>query len=300
MFCQRAAGALVVAAAGGVASLPTTRAQQPKKRQLRKAIMLGTVGGKHSVLEKFQMIKAAGFEGVEPNSHMDQAEVLQARDKTGLEIASVCDAIHWSKTLSDPNPAVREVGLDGLRTALKDAKAYGATSVLLVPAVVNKQVSYADAYTRSQAEIRKAVPLAEDLGVAISIENVWNEFLLSPMEAARYVDEFNSRAVGFHFDIGNIITFGWPEHWIRILGPRIRRLHIKEFSRKKRNEEGLGKGFAVDYLEGDNDWPGIMRALDEVGYRGWAIAEPAYTPPGVEVAARLHQVSEKLDRIFAS
>ena len=140
--------------------------------------------------------------------------------------------------MSDPDPAVREEGLNGLKQALRDARRYGASSVLFVAAVVKKEVSYADAYKRSQEEIRKALPLAEELGVKIAVENVWNHFLLSPLEAARYVDEFNSPWIGWHFDVGNVITFGWPEQWIRILGKRIQKLHIKEFSREKANREG--------------------------------------------------------------
>jgi L-ribulose-5-phosphate 3-epimerase len=134
---------------------------------------------------------------------------------------------------------VRAEGLEAQKQTMRDGKRYGASSVLLVPGVVSKEVSYADAYTRSQAEIRKAIPLAEELGIKIAIENVWNYFLLSPLEAARYVDEFHSPAVGWHFDVGNILNYVWPEQWIRILGPRLQQLHIKEFSRKKRDTEGL-------------------------------------------------------------
>jgi hexulose-6-phosphate isomerase len=258
--------------------------------------MYATVGVKGSVLEKFKAVKEAGFEGVEPMSHMVQDEVMKALEETGLKAASVCCSTHWDQTLSDPNPATREKGLEGLKQTLRDARRYGASSVLLVPAVVNKQVSYADAYSRSQAEIRKALPLAEELGVKIAIENVWNQFLLSPMEAARYVDEFNSPWIGWHFDVGNVVTYGWPEQWIRILNKRILKLHIKEFSRKKRDAEGLGKGFDVEFLKGDNDWPSIMKALDEVGYNGWGIAEQggAGSPEG------LKKLSEEMDRIFAS
>jgi len=118
---------------------------------------------KGSVLEKMKAIKEAGFEGVEMMSHMDQEEVLRARDEAGLMIPSVCGSMHWQRPLSDPDPKVREQGLDGLRQRLRDAKRYGATSVLLVPAVVKREVSYEEAYTRSQAEIRKAIPLAEEL-----------------------------------------------------------------------------------------------------------------------------------------
>ncbi len=266
------------------------------KRPIKKGIMWATVGVKGSVLEKMKAIKAAGFDGVEMMSHMDADEVLRARDETGLEIPSVCGALHWGKPLSDPDPKVREEGLEGLKQTLRDGKRYGASSILLVPAVVKKEVSYDEAYTRSQAEIRKAVPLAGELGVKIAIENVWNNFLLSPLEAARYVDEFKSPAVGWHFDVGNIIHYGWPEQWIRVLGQRIQKFHIKEFSRKKADQQGRGAGFAVPLLEGDNNWPAIMKAVDEIGYRGWAITEQGggNTPEG------LKDLCERLEKILAS
>jgi hexulose-6-phosphate isomerase len=262
--------------------------------------MYATVPGNGSVMDKFKMIRDAGFEGVEPMGSMDRDEVMKARDASGLKIPSVCVATHWAKPLSDPNPAARAAGLEGLKTALQDCKIYGGSSVLLVPGVVNKQISYADAYARSQAEIRKAIPLAEELGVKMAIENVWNHFLLSPLEAARYVDEFKSDAVGWHFDIGNVITYGWPEQWISVLGKRIQKLHIKEFSRTKSEKQGLWKGFEVEYLEGDNNWPAVMKALDEVGYHGWAIAEPPYHPPELtDNAAIVKNWSEKVGKILA-
>ena len=293
-FLNRAGSTLALAALA-----PTTRAfgggGDAHKRNLHIAIMWGTVGVKGSVLEKMKAVKEAGFEGVEMNSHMDQDEVLRARDETGLTIPSVCGAHHWEWPLSDSDPNVREKGLEALKQTLRDGKRYGASSILLVPAVVNQAVSYQDAYTRSQAEIRKAVPLAEELGVKIAIENVWNQFLLSPLEAARYVDEFNSPAVGWHFDVGNIINYGWPEQWIRILGKRIQKLHIKEYSRKKRNAQGPGKGFDVPLLEGDNNWPEVMKALDEVGYTGWGMTEQG----GGDTPEGLKDLAERITKIFA-
>jgi L-ribulose-5-phosphate 3-epimerase len=271
----------------------------PSKRNIRKAIMFSTVPGRGTLLEKFQMIKAAGFDGTEPRSGMKQSDVLTARDATGLQIASVSCHTNWTKPLSDPDTSVREVGLEGLKTALRDAKAYGASSVLLVPAVVNERVSYQDAWQRSCEQIRKAIPLAEQLGVKIAIENVWNKFLLSPLEAARYVDEFNSPAVGWHFDIGNVLAFGWPEQWIPVLGKRIQKLHIKEYSIKKRDEAGPLKGFDVNYLEGDNDWPSIMAALEAIHYNGWAIAEPPWHPAGMTAADRLRDIATRMDKILA-
>ena len=257
--------------------------------------MWATVGVKGTVLEKMKAIKEAGFEGVEMSSHMDQEEVLRARDETGLIIPSVYDRVDWGKPLSDPNPKVREEGLEALKQTLRDGKRYGASSVLLVPAVVSKEVAYNDAYTRSQAEIRKAIPLAEELGVKIAIENVWNDFLLSPLEAARYVDEFNSPAVGWHFDVGNVLNIGWPEQWIPVLGKRIKKLHIKEFSRKKRDSQGLRKGFDVPLGQGDNRWAVIMKALDDVGYHGWGIAEQG----GADSPEGLRDISERMSKIFA-
>ncbi len=271
-------------------------AANAKERAIRKAIMYETIKLPGTVLDKFQAVKEAGFAGIEPMSHMTQSEVLDAFHATGLQPASVCCSTHWKNPLSDPSAEVRRTGVDGLIQALKDAKAYGATSVLLVPAVVNKQVSYNDAYTRSQAEIRKVLPIAKELNVKIAVENVWNQFLLSPLEAARYIDEFESPAIGWHFDVGNIINYGFPEQWIRILGKRIQKLHIKEYSRKLRDQSGPSAGFRVAYLQGDNDWPAVMRALDDIGYTGWGIAEQ----PGANSPEGLRTLSTGMDQIFAS
>jgi len=267
-----------------------------KKRNIRKAIMYETIKIQGPVLAKFQAVKAAGFEGVEPSSHMNQQEVLAALHASGLAAASVCCSTHWKKPLSDPDAAVRAAGVRGIEQALRDAKAYGASSVLVVPGAVNQQVSYADAYTRSQAELRKALPLAEQLGVKIAIENVWNHFLMSPLEAARYIDELQSSAIGWHFDVGNVIAYGWPEQWIHILGKRILKLHIKEYSRAKLDKTGPASGFNVPFLEGDNRWPVVMQALDDVGYQGWGIAEQ----PGADSPEGLRDLTTRMDRIFAS
>jgi L-ribulose-5-phosphate 3-epimerase len=143
--------------------------------------------------------------------------------------------------------------------------------------------------------IREAIPLAKELQVRISVENVWNAFLLSPLEMARYVDEFDSPWVAAHFDIGNVLRNGWPEQWIKILGKRITRLHFKEFSVDKMKDEGVGKGFDVDFLAGSNNWPAIMKALDEVGYTGWCISEQRMGVNPGDMA----KLAEAMDKMFA-
>lgn len=278
-------------------------ADAPKKRAHKKGFMFQTLNSPTSrqltLQRKFELLRDAGFHGVELPSAMNQAEVLAARDATRLEIPSVVCSTHWQKPLTHPSENERKVGLEGLLQSLKDAKAYGAKSVLLVPGIVNKDVSYRDAWTRSIAEIKKAIPLAEELGVAIAIENVWNAFLMSPLEAADYVDQFKSPMVKWHFDVGNVINTGWPQHWIPVLGPRIAAVHVKEFSRKLRDEKGPREGFKVALTEGDSDWPAVMAALDAANYSGWLIAEQ-YRPANVTDADWLLELTAKMDKILAA
>lgn len=306
-FVAAAAGA---ALAVGTASLSSPAlAASPRRaatrrsgeRRLRKAVMIGMCGDGANVMEKFKVLRDAGFDGVEMDSptNIPMDDIVKASEATGLKVHGMVDSVHWKYHLNNPEAKVRQMGLDGLIQCIRDTKTCGGVSVLLVPAVVNEQMPYDKAWELSTEQIRKALPIAEDLKVQIAIENVWNNFLLSPMEAARYVDEFKSPWVKWHFDIGNVINYGWPEQWIHILGPRVAKLHIKEFSRKKRNEQGLWKGFEVDLLEGDNNWPAIMNALDDVGYTsgegGWATIEM-----GGGDSNRMKQLSAMLDKIIAS
>lgn len=244
-------------------------------RAISRSLKFGMVNEGGTVLEKFQLLADIGYEGVELDSpsDLDLSEVLEAMDATGLVVPGVVDSVHWTDTLGDPDPEVRARGRAGLETALRDAHRLGASTVLLVPAVVNQDISYSDAYTRSQEEIRRVLPLAEELEVTIAFENVWNNFLLSPLEAARYIDEFESVHVGWYLDVGNLVIYGWPEHWIEALGPRIAKLDIKDFSRTRCDNEGRWKGFGVKIGEGDAGWQRVMAALDRIGYTGWASAE---------------------------
>ena len=291
----QSAGAL--AAAGALTSGKTSIAGEPDKR-MKKAVKWGMIQIKGSVLDKFKLMKELGFDGMELDapSSLDKDEVLAARDETGMPIHGVVDSVHWQDTLSHPDADVRARGVKALEQALRDSKTYGGTTVLLVAGKVERgRVSYADVYKRSQEEIRKVLPLAAELNIKIAIENVWNDFLLSPIEEARYIDEFESPYVGAYFDVGNVMRYGYPEDWIRVLGKRILKVDIKEFSLKKMREEGLGKGFGVELLEGDNDWHAVMTAFREIGYHGWATAE---IPGGGR--ERLAKIAMLMDKIFAS
>ena len=265
MFLKSSAaiGAFLVSGAGARGM------SQPK---WRLAYMLGTSKGE--IRPKFEELKAAGFEGVEllsPNE-LDLAEVLAASKATGIEIHGVSGSRHWQDTLSDPDEAVVERGLAAIRQEIKDTKAYGGTTVLVVPAVVKPGVSYEQAWERSQKAIRSLLPIAEEAGVVLAIEEVWNKFLLSPIEFARYVDEFESPWVKAYFDVGNVVEFGYPQEWIRVLGPRIAKIHVKEYAKPKRFDYALG--------EGEVDWNEVRQALIDIGYEGWITAEVPWT--GVE------------------
>jgi hexulose-6-phosphate isomerase len=291
-FIALSAGATFAAAA-----TPSLAAAAPK-RALRKAIMYSTIGVKGAVLDKFRAMKEAGFEGVEPMGAMNRDEVVAALKETGLQAASVCDHIHWLKPLSAPDEATRKLGLDGLIHSLHDAHAYGATSVLLVPGIARDGVSYQQCFDRSIVEIRKAIPVARDLGVKIAIENVGNDFIQTPEQAVDYLDAINSEWVGWHFDIGNVGRRGpAAEKWIPLLGKRIVRLHIKDFSATPPAAVAGKAPPRPKLLDGDTQWPAVMAALDRVGYSGWAISEQ----PGNQAAdvATARDLAERMDRIFA-
>jgi hexulose-6-phosphate isomerase len=282
-FAQ-AAGAVLASGVIPVAA-SASQASQSGAGPWKKAFMLGSVT-RGPVLPAFLLLKEAGFEGVElisPNQ-LDLKEVLAARDKTGLVIHGVSGGRHWKEPLSDPDPKVVERGMDAIKQEFLDCKAYGGTTVLVVPAVVNKKVSYRDAYTRSQENIRKLIPFAEQSGVKIAIEEVWNKFLLSPVEFSRYIDEFGSPTVGAYFDVGNVVEFGYPEEWIRELGKRILKIHIKEYAKPNRFDYKLG--------EGEIEWPAVRQALLDVGYTGWISAEVGFGDLATmkDVVRRMNQV----------
>jgi hexulose-6-phosphate isomerase len=243
-------------------------APAPKKPKLKIAVKYGMVKVNGSNLDKFELVKKLGFHGVEIDSpsKLDLDDLLKARDATGIVIHGVIDSTHWNDPLSSPKEEVRAKGVRDLTTALNDAKKVGADTVLLVPGVVKDDVTYEQCYERSQAEVKKVLPLAEKLKVKIAIETVWNNFITKPEQLIQYVDDFKSEWIGAYFDCSNMLKYGVPAaEWIRKLGKRMVKFDFKAYSHAKKWDVKIG--------EGDEDWPEVLKALGEVGYDGWATSE---------------------------
>jgi len=281
--------------AAGLAALSVIEGanQAATPARMRKAACIGVLPKESSVLEKFEVAKRAGFEGIEPNTLYSKAEVdeyKQASEKTGVRIHSIMNSDHWKYPLSDNDPEVVKKCLDGIRTSLQNAHDLGADTVLLVPGIVTPDVRYAQVYDRSQKQIRDLSSLAKDLGVVIAIENVGNRFLLSPLEFVRYIKEFQSPSVKGYFDIGNLGQNGYPQDWIRTIGDQLRKVHIKRF------EPGTDhpKFDPSDRRTQGIDWPAVRSALTDVQYAGWITAE---VKSGDE--AYVTEVSRRMDKFLA-
>jgi hexulose-6-phosphate isomerase len=246
--------------------------------------------------ERFKLARDVGFEEVECNTAADDAEAGQikaAAERTGLRVHSVMNSAHGKYPLSSPDPAVVAAGIKGLETSLGNARLWGSETVLLVAGFVTPQVGYKECWERSQKEIRRILPRAAELKVTIAIENVGSRFLLSPLEFARYVDEFNSPWLRAYFDVGNIVRNGFPQDWIRTLGKRIVKLHLKDPA-VARQTPAAPAAPRAPLLEGDVDWREVHKALTEIGYRGSATVEL----PGGD-AEYLRDVSRRVDKILA-
>jgi L-ribulose-5-phosphate 3-epimerase len=286
---------LTLAVAGTVlssapAASGTAAGQASSKLSIRKGLVYSMLPRTMNVRDRFKLARDAGFQVVQAPTTPDsrEAEAMKnAAEAAGIRIDSVMNMAHWKYPLSSADPAVVKKSMDGMRASLANARQWGADAVLLVPAVVNPQTSYREAWTRSQRQIRKLIPLAARLQVAIALEEVWNKFLLSPLEMARYIDEFRSPWVKSWFDVGNVVLYGYPQDWIHTLGSRIAKLHLKDFRLTKNCYAWANLG------DGDVMWSAVRNALIEIGYSGSAICE---LRAGDE--AYLRDVSRRIDHLL--
>lgn len=274
-----------VAAAGSAA-------QAPAAGGLKKAVYVSMLPKELGWVEKFRLAREVGFEGIEIGTISDNGvaeEIKAAAAKANLPIHSVMNADHWKFPFSSDDPGVVAKGVAGMEQSLRNAKLWGAEAILLVPGIVDAKTSYEAAWKRSQKVIKERIlPMAADMKIVIGIENVWNKFLLSPLEMARYVDEFASPWVKAYLDVGNMLFYGFPQDWARTLGSRIVRVHVKDFKQERNTYSWTNLG------EGNIDWPEVRKALADAKYSGWVTTEIS----GGD-AAYLKDVVARLDRIFA-
>jgi len=273
---------------------PTDRGLGPTPTQIKRAVLVSMLPKSLSWKDRFALAKEVGFDGVEMQTMTERGEadaVARASTDTGLAIHSVMNMAHWEHPISSPDPEVVRRSVEGMKTSLTNAALWKAGVVLLVPAVVNATTSYADAWTRSRRVIRdQLLPVAAGFKVTIAVEEVWNKFLLSPLEFVRYVDEFKSQYLKVYFDVGNVVLYGYPQDWIRTLGSRIVRLHLKDF----KIDRAAGRFDWKNIGEGDTDWQEVRRALTEIGFNSWATTE-------IEGGNRayLTDVVKRVDRFLA-
>ena len=239
-----------------------------------------------SIKDSLTLARDAGFEGVElalnPEGELSMRatdrEILEVKgmaEGMGLSLYSLSSGLCWDYRLSDDDAGMRAKAKEMIRRQLEMAKLLGADTVLVVPGVVNvsfshpeKKVAYDVVYERSLEGLSELKGYAEQLGVSIGLENVWNKFLLSPMEMRDFIDKIGSPYVGSYLDVGNTLYCGYPEDWVRILGKRIKKVHFKDY----RVDAGGLHGF-VDLLAGDVNYPEVVKALGEIGYDDWVSAE---------------------------
>ena len=252
---------------------------------MKKAMTLGSLPPDKSLQEKFQLAADAGRDGLELTGVNEEAQAEEARkaaEAAGIEICDLMATTHWKLPLSSTDEAVRVEAVKGIEQSLLAAKAAGTDTILVVPGVVDEQNRYHAALELAAKSIRELLPMAEELGVCMALENVWNKFLLSPVEMRDFIDQFGSDCVKAYFDVGNILLYGYPVHWIEVLGERIVRVHVKDFDTEKRQ--------FVPLLSGSVDFPRVVNALRGVGYHGWLTAElspyPQYREKFVHDTAR--------------
>ena len=253
----------------------------------------GGLDGTLPIKSAMEQASKMGFEGIElgiasqgvlthNTSQAECEEIVREAQKHGLEISGVASGESWTTSPTANDEDVRLKIIDFTQKALQITHWLGSDAYLFVPGAVEvfflpdaEVIPYDVCYQRASEAISQLVPVAEKLGVAIAVENVWNKFLLSPLEMREFIDNFNTSQVGVYFDVGNVLLTGYPDQWIRILGSRIKRVHIKDFKLSVGNADGF-----VDLLEGDVDFEAVKQALSEINYDGYVTAEMIPFTPG--------------------
>lgn len=280
---------------------------------MKKSISTWSFYGDWNLEEKMVMARDAGFTGFEPEFTEDGdlamngdvaswQKVREIADKVGIELSGLATGLFWGANGASDDAATRAKAAEILEKQIRCAQAIGVDTILVVPAAVGvdfipdcEVVPYDVAYERATELIANALPLAREAGVTIGIENVWNKFLLSPLEMKAFLDQFDDAHVAAYFDVGNVLATGYPEHWIKILGNRIKRVHFKDY----RRNVGSADGF-VDLLSGDINWDQVNAALKEIGYDSWVAAEMIPPVPFYKHAPEvlIENTSRAMDAIF--
>jgi L-ribulose-5-phosphate 3-epimerase len=262
------------------------------------------------IAECVRLAAEAGFEGIELALNEDGELSLDAGEReirtiqqtaadAGIALSSLATGLYWKYSLTSGDASIREKAMSVARRQLEVAAALGVDTILVVPGAVGvdfipdaEVVPYDLAYDRALEAMHALSETAESYKVAIGIENVWNKFLLSPLELRHFIDHVNSPYVGSYLDVGNMLFAGYPEHWIRILGPRIKKVHFKDYRRAAGGLHGF-----VDLLAGDVNYPEVVRALEEIGYDSFVTAEmiPPYTHHGTAI---IQNTSTAMDAIL--
>jgi len=269
-----------------------------------KGISFWSFPGGTSIAEAFAIAKRVGFEAVEPavdesgelaltTSDAEAAAIREQAQAAGIRLPTLATGLGWKYPVIGPDAEVCAQGAQVVRECLRLAKALGAEVVLCVPGTVTDDFGYADALAQCVERFRELGEEAARHEVVIGLENVWNRFLLSPVEFARVLEAIDRPYVQAYFDVGNVVINGFPDQWIRTLGPRVRAVHFKDFKRSIGTIEGF-----IDLLEGDVPWDRVMAALREVGYEGACTAE--MMPPYRHFPERLLEAtSQSMDAILS-
>jgi L-ribulose-5-phosphate 3-epimerase len=281
---------------------------------MKKSISIWSFYIKGSLEDKLVLAREAGFTGFEidlseegpVNLKSNKDDLLDIRrkvEKSGLELSGLATGLYWGSNAASNNPEVRKKAAAILTKQIETAQILGIEAILVVPGAVGvdfipggEVVSYETAYERATEFIRQALSEATRRRVRIGIENVWNKFLLSPLEMRAFIDQFGSEWVGSYFDVGNALATGYPEHWIESLGARIARVHFKDYRRAVGSVDGF-----CDLLSGDVDWPAVVRALRAINYAGWVTAEMIPPVPFYKHCPEvlIHNTGRAMDAILA-